>query len=297
MGQETAVRTDTHKRNWGDPRLYQIASLSVLLAYGLVWLDFDLSLRQVLLTIASALVTQYAASRWGGLAAFDPKSALISSLSLCLLLRTDYPAVPALAAVLAIASKFVLRWRDKHLFNPTNLALASMLASGLGWISPAQWGQAVWLGFLIANLGSLVVTRAARADVTLSFLGFYVGGLVGRALWLGDPLAIPLHQIETGSLLLFAFFMISDPKTTPDARKGRVAYALCVALMALYVQYGLFRPHGPLWALITCAPLVPLIDCVWPGPRYRWTASPPHQSPAVNPVLVPLSIHPQRRFS
>lgn len=297
MGQEPSDATNTHTWSWDDPRLYQIASLSVLLVYGLVWLDFDLSLRQALLTITSALVTQYAASRWAGLAAFDPKTPLISSLSLCLLLRTDHPAVPPLAAFIAIASKFVLRWRGKHIFNPTGLALALTLASGLGWMSSGQWGQVAWFGLLIACLGSLVVTRAARADVTLAFLGLYVGLLVARALWLGDPLTIPMYQLESGALLIFAFFMISDPKTTPDARKGRIAYALCVALMALYVQYGLFRPHGPLWALLACAPLVPLIDCLWPGSRYRWTAPPPDRSPAVPPVRVPLSIHPQRRFT
>ncbi len=297
MRRDTAVCTDTPSWGWGDPRLYQIVSLSVLLAYGLIWLDFGVSMRQILVTIASALVTQYAATRWAGPAAWDPKSPLISSLSLCLLLRTDHPAVPALAAGIAIASKYLLRWRGKHVFNPTNLALALALASGLGWISSGQWGQVAWFGFLIACLGSLVVTRAARVDVTLAFLGFYIGLLVARALWLGDPLAIPLHQLTNGALLIFAFFMIPDPKTTPDVRKGRVVYALGVALMALYIQYGLFHPHGPLWALLACGPLVPLIDYWWPGPRYHWTAPPPIQSPDVKPVPVPLSIHPQRRFS
>lgn len=296
MGQDTAVHKRAQTRSWDDPRLYQIASLATLLAYGLIWCDVGLTTQQIGLTLASALLTQYAATRWAGLAAFDAKSPLISSLSLCLLLRTDHPAVPALAAVIAIASKFVLRWRGKHIFNPTNLALALSLAAGLGWMSPGQWGQVAWFGFLFACLGSLVVTRAARADVTLAFLGCYIGLLVARALWLGDPLTIPLHQLESGALLIFAFFMLSDPKTTPDAREGRIAYAFGVALMALYIQYGLFRPHGPLWALLACAPLVPLFDFWWPGARYRWAAPPRNPTPAVRPVLLPFSIHPQRRF-
>ena len=87
-------------------------------------------------------------------------------------------------------------------------------------------GRSPGSAFLIACLGSLVVTRAARADVTLAFLAFYVGLLFTRALWLGDPLTIPLHQIESGALLIFSFFMISDPKTTPDSRTGRIVYAL-----------------------------------------------------------------------
>ena len=256
-----------------DPRVYQIASLSTLLLYGLCWLHFDLSIWQIAVTIGTALFTQYVGTTLAGLPSFDPKSALISSLSLCLLLRTDDLAIAALAAVIAIGSKFVLRWKDKHLFNPTNLALTVMLAGGFGWLSPGQWGQAAWFAFLLACLGSLVVTRAARADVTLAFLAFYVGLLFARALRLGDPLAIPLHQLESGALLIFAFFMISDPKTTPDSRIGRILYALLVSLAALYVQFGLFKPNGPLWGLIACAPLVPVIDTLLPGSRYRWGRS------------------------
>ena len=284
-----------------DPRLYQIASLSTLLIYGLVWLHFDVSVLQIALTLGTALLTQYAGTRLFKLPSFDPRSLLISALSLCLLLRTNYLEVAALAAFIAIGSKFVIRWKDKHLFNPTNLALVVMLGSGLGWISPGQWGQVAWFGFLIACLGSLVVTRAARADVTLAFLAFYVGLLIARALWLGDPLTIPLHQIESGALLIFSFFMISDPKTTPDSRMGRVAFALCVALAALYVQFGLFKPNGPLWGLIACAPLVPLLDYLLPGSRYDWSKPSTGRSPApvINPVFVPLSLspHQQRRLS
>ena len=282
-----------------DPRLYQIASLSTLLLYGLIWLHFDVSVLKIALTLGTALLTQYAGTRLFILPSFDPRSPLISALSLCLLLRTDHLAVAALAAFIAIGSKFIIRWKGKHLFNPTSFALVVVLASGLGWISPGQWGQVAWFGFLIACLGSLVVTRAARTDVTLAFLGFYVGLLITRALWLTDPLTIPLHQIESGALLIFAFFMISDPKTTPDSRSGRIVYALIIALAALYVQFGFFRQNGPLWGLIACAPLVPLIDYLVPGTRYDWSRPSSDQVPAAvfNPVLVPISIHQPRRCS
>ncbi|MDZ4733175.1 MAG: RnfABCDGE type electron transport complex subunit D [Nitrospirota bacterium] len=287
-----------------DPRLYQIASLSTLLLYGLVWLHFDVSVLQIIITLGTALLTQYAGTRLCNLPSFDPRSPLISALSLCLLLRTDNLPVAALAAFIAIASKFVIRWNDKHLFNPTSLALVVMLACGFGWISPGQWGQIAWFGFLIACLGSLVVTRAARADVTLAFLAFYISLLITRALWLGDPLTIPLHQIESGALLIFSFFMISDPKTIPDSRTGRIIFALVVALAALYVQFGFFRPNGPLWGLIACATLVPLLDRLLPGSRYDWSKPSTGQSSATrdNPVRAPLSVgslslHQQRRFS
>ncbi|HXV67565.1 MAG TPA: RnfABCDGE type electron transport complex subunit D [Nitrospira sp.] len=282
-----------------DPRLYQIASLSTLFLYGLLWLHFDVSAWQVSLTVGTALLTQYAGTRFYQLSSFDPKSPLISALSLCLLLRTNDLAVAALASFIAIGSKFVIRWKDKHLFNPTNLALVVILATGLGWISPGQWGQVAWFGFLIACLGSLVVTRAARADVTLAFLVLYVGLLITRALWLGDPLTIPLHQIESGALLIFAFFMISDPKTTPDSRIGRIIFALMVSLTALYVQFWRFKPNGPLWGLIFCSPLIPLLDYLFPAARYTW-AQPSSRELSLafsHPVPIPLSISQPRRTS
>jgi Na+-transporting NADH:ubiquinone oxidoreductase subunit NqrB len=295
MGQDSGQSQPNTPVNWRDPRFYQIASLSTLLLYGLVWLHFDVSALQIAITLGTALLIQYACTRFYHLPSFDPRSPLISALSLCLLLRTDHLAIAALAAGIAIASKFVIRWKDKHLFNPTNLALVVVLGSGLGWISPGQWGQVAWFGFLIACLGSLVVTRAARADVTLGFLGFYVGLLFARAFWLGDPLTIPLHQIESGALLIFAFFMISDPKTTPDSRAGRIVFALIVAFAAIYVQFGLFRPNGPLWGLIVCSPLVPFLDALLPGVRYNWSR--PTRGQSSVPVPLTLSLQPQRRFS
>lgn len=293
MGQDKGTDQPHKPTFWRDPRLYQIISLSTLLLYGLFWLHFDVSIWQIGITLGVAQLTQYAGTRYLNLPFFDPKSALISSLSLCLLLRSNELAVAAPAAFIAIASKFVIRWKDKHVFNPTNLALVVVLVTGLGWISPGQWGQLAWFGFLIACLGSLVVTRAARADVTMAFLGFYVGLLVARAPWLGDSLTIPLHQIESGALLIFSFFMISDPKTTPDSRTGRIVYALLIALTALYVQFGFFKPNGPLWGLIVCSPFVPVLDRLFPGARYDWS----EPTTGHTPVPLPLSLQPQRRFS
>src|SRR2546426_235169 len=82
---------------------------------------------------------------------------------------------------------------------------------------------------ILASAGGLVVNRAARADVTWAFLAAHTAFLLGRTLWLGDPLAIPLHRLANGALVLFAFFMISDPRTTPDSRPGRILFAILVA--------------------------------------------------------------------
>ncbi|MDH4065878.1 MAG: DUF2330 domain-containing protein, partial [Acidobacteriota bacterium] len=255
-----------------DPRHGQLATLALLLAYGLGVLDFDLTLIQLAVTVGTALAMQGLADRWTARpAASGAKSALISSLSLCLLLRTDAPALAALAAAVAVGSKFLIRVRGKHVFNPTSLALVVMLlTTEAAWVSPGQWGTHAIFAFGLASAGLAVAHRATRSDVTAAFIGGYAALVVARSLWLGEPLAIPLHRLESGAFLLFAFFMISDPKTTPDSRAGRVLFALAVAAGAAWVHFGLFRTNGFLWALVLASPLVPVIDLVLPAARYHW---------------------------
>lgn len=256
-----------------DPRLYQIGVLSALLTYGALWLDFGVSPARIGLTLGVCLATQYACSRLWALPRFDPLSALISGLSLCLLLRTDRPELVVVAAVVTIASKFLCRVEGRHLFNPTNLGLVVMLcASGQVWVSPGQWGSVAFAAGLLAGLGGLVVHRAERGDVTYAFLAAYGLLVVGRALWLGDPLTIPLLHLQSGALLLFAFLMISDPKTTPDSRAGRICFAVLVASGGAFVEFGFHRPNGLLWSLAAVAPLTVVINRFLPGPRFDWSS-------------------------
>jgi len=253
-----------------DPRLYQIGALTLLLLYGIFALNFDVTLFRAALLVAVAIATQAIGSRIKHIA-FDPRSAAISGLSLSLLLRSDSIALLIAAAVIAVGSKFVIRVNGKHIFNPTNGAIvAMMLMTDRVWVSPGQWGNVAFFGFLITCIGGLVVNRAARSDVTYAFIIFWSALVIGRSLWVGEPLTIPIHRLESGALLLFTFFMISDPKTTPDSRAGRILFAALVAFGGWYINYRLFRTNGILWSLAGAAVLVPIIDAVLPAARYSW---------------------------
>ena len=72
--------------------------------------------------------------------------------------------------------------------------------------------------------------------------------------------------------------MISDPKTTPDSRAGRIVFALVVALGAGFVHFVLFQPNGLLWSLVLSAPITPVLNRLLPGTRYQW------QTPSVTPA-------------
>ena len=264
-----------------DPRLYQIGVLAVLLLYGVGQLDFDVSPARIGLTMCACLAAQYLCTRVWALPRFDPLSAGISGLSLCLLLRTDRPELVLVAALVTIASKFVCRVDGRHLFNPTNFGLVVMLAAtGDVWVSPGQWGSLAFAACLLAGQGGLVVHRAERADVTYAFLAAYGLLVVGRAVWLGDPLSIPWLHLQSGGLLLFAFLMISDPKTTPDSRAGRICFAALVASGGALVEFGLHRPNGLLWSLAAAAPLTVVINQLLPGPRFGWSSRAARDEPS-----------------
>lgn len=254
-----------------DPRYYQITVLGLLLSYGIFALDFGIRWQNAIVIFATAQIVQFLGTRLAGLARFDPLSAVITSLSLTLLLRTDLQALAAVAATIAIGSKFLLRYNNKHIFNPANFALVTlMLVSDHAWVSSGQWGNATFVAFALACLGSIVLTRAKRAETTIAFIIAYGVLVFGRALYLDDPLSIPMHQVQNGALLIFSFFMISDPRTTPNTPIGRVLFACIVAAIAFTIQFIYYQPNGPILALIMACPAVPLIDALLRGKNYRW---------------------------
>jgi Na+-transporting NADH:ubiquinone oxidoreductase subunit NqrB len=260
-------------RKWSsDARHFQIVALSLLLIINFVWFDFGAKPLYCALAIASALATQAVCARWFGLPQIDLRSPLITGLSLSLLLRADAPWLPALAGVIAIVSKFALRIDGKHVWNPAGFAIVVLLLTSNGvWISPGQWGASVWFASLLAFFAILVLQAARRSDIALYFLGCHFALLLGRAYWLGDPMAIPLHQLQSGSLLIFAFFMISDPRTTPDSRLGRFLLALAVALLAHYLAFFMQIRPALYEALIVLSPVGLLLNRIIPAKPFEWT--------------------------
>jgi hypothetical protein len=119
-------------------------------------------------------------------------------------------------------------------------------------------------------LGCAVTFRARRADISLAFLAFYLGGVALRVMLLGQRWAVWTHQLTNGALLLFAFFMISDPKTIPNHPRGRILFAALVAALAYVWQYELRLTNGLLWALFLLSPTVPMWDRLWRAPSFDW---------------------------
>jgi enediyne biosynthesis protein E5 len=255
-----------------DARHFQIVALGALLAVNFAWLDFGASPVASVLALVSSVATQAVCARLKGLPSIDLRSPLITGLSLSLLLRADELWLHAAAGSIAILSKFVLRIDGKHIWNPAGFAIVALLAlSGQVWISPGQWGTSIWFAALVCFLAILVLRAAHRADIALFFLGSHALLLLARAIWLGDPISIPLHQLQSGSLLIFAFFMISDPRTSPDSWLGRLLFALAVALFGHWLAFFMQLRPALYLALIALSPAILILDKVLPAARFAWT--------------------------
>ena len=294
-----------------DARDYQILFLVLFLGLGIVARDWTLRPASILVVLLSCLITQWLAVsvvNWrlqqhrdaetktetqeveedgdrtisvtdakpvkpAKLIAVLPslKSACITALGLCLLLRADSEVTMALAATLAILSKFLFRVNSKHFFNPANFGIiAVLLLTPDAWVSPGQWGVDWWYAMLFAGTGGLVLKRVGRWDTTAAFLGAYALLEAGRNYWLGWTWDVWLHHLMSGSLLLFALFMITDPRSIPNARTSRLIWAGCIALLTFILQHQLFLSTAVFWALFALSPLSILLDALWSAPRFVW---------------------------
>ena len=258
-----------------DARFYQLLFQASLLTLGVLLRDFSVQPLQMVLCIAAAMATQALWLRRLNIPGVGYLSPVITGFGLSLLLRADTLWLHPLVACLAVSSKFLLRIKGKHVFNPANFGVGfALLVLPGSWVSPGQWGNDLALAVWLVALGALVSQRARRDDAAWLFLITFLGLAALRVLLLGYSwergLEIFGHQALNGALLLFAFFMISDPMTLPDHPVARRLHVVLIALGAAGWQFLHYQPNGPLWALLVCAPLVPLWDHFWPGQRYRW---------------------------
>jgi Na+-transporting NADH:ubiquinone oxidoreductase subunit NqrB len=256
-----------------DPRYFQILYLGSFLFYGISYLGWDLELYNYLSIVIVALATQFAFTYNTSKKFKSLKSALITALGLCLLLKVQSPYIGALAAFIAIASKFLIRHKNKHIFNPANIGIvASIVLTGEAWVSPGQWGSSAIMWFFIGSAGLMMILKVGRLDTTISFLlTFGILLFARQVLYLGWENAVWLHKMSNGTLLLFAFFMITDPMTTPNHKTARIIWAILIGVTLFIVSNFYYIQTAAIWILFLISPLTLLFDRTFSGVKYEWT--------------------------
>jgi len=268
-----------------DPRYFQVIFQVIFLGYGIFFLEWNTDWLHYAMSIGGCLLFNYFFESikqrrllplrgklgWG-LWGF---SVLISAMSLCLLLKSNYWYISLLAAFLTVASKYVFRFNHKHVFNPSAFGIiATIFITHDAWLSPGQWGSNAVIFFAVTILGIIVVTRVQKLDVSLAFLLTFIFLLYWRQVYvLGWPMDYFIHSVSTGSLLLFTFFMISDPRTSPNHPFARIIWAILIAFVSFYLAAFKWKYNTPIWVLVAGAPLVPLLDKIFKAENFQWKNS------------------------
>ena len=266
-----------------DARYFQIIFQFIFLMYGIFSLDWNadwpLYFTYLCVSLGTQLIAEIILSQVKNkyyLLASKLKngipSAIISSMGLCLLLKTTDLSVAALAAIISIASKYIICINGKHIFNPSALGIvAAVTLTGNAWISPGQWGSGAVILFAVLCLGFIITTKVQKLDTSVTFLGTFGGLLfIRQVMYLGWPVDYFVQSISTGSLLLFSFFMITDPKTTPNHATARIIWAMLVAAISFYVTTFKFINTAPVWVLVCSQPLVPVLDKFFKAHPFSW---------------------------
>ncbi len=266
-----------------DARYFQILFQAVFLSYGVYFLHWKaewwLYCTYFAVSIATQLVFEYVLGKkefsYKKRIRFSLPSVIISSFGLSLLLKTNHTEIAALAAFISIASKFIIKIKGKHIFNPSALGIvASIFITDKAWFSPGQWGSSTVILFGICCLGFIVVTRVQKLDTSLAFLTTFAALLFFRQIiYLGWPLDFFVQTVSTGSLLLFSFFMITDPKTIPNNKWARIVWCMAIAAVAFYLTTFKFMNGAPIFVLVLAQPLVPVLDWLFKAKRFEWTTS------------------------
>jgi Na+-transporting NADH:ubiquinone oxidoreductase subunit NqrB len=262
---------------FSDPRDYQIVFLGTFLGLGIIARDWSIKPELIFSLIASCCLTQLILTSWSK-PTENPfpalKSALITSLGLSLLLRADRVSTMVLAGTLAIASKFIFTIDKKHWFNPANFGIiTALILTPDAWVSPGQWGDDWWYLLLFIGLGGIVLNRVGRWDTSVAFFGSYALLEVARNFWLGWTWDVCLHKLMSGSLLLFALFMITDPRSIPNARSTRIIWAIAIAGLTFVLRNYFYINEAVFIALFTISPLTILFDKLRSAPQFNWQSS------------------------
>jgi enediyne biosynthesis protein E5 len=221
------------------------------------------SYERTALAIVAALVAELVLGRiffgkWINLA-----SAYISGISVGILLRSPALWPFALCSVLSIMSKYVLRVKGRHLWNPSNFGICVLLFLAPETVAALtiQWGNFLWPLVVIWILGSVIIWRAKRIHITVTYVLSFLAFAFVRSWITGDPWRSEISPITGPMYQLFVFFMITDPKTTVRSKKWQCVVVFLVAFVEMLLRLN-YVVYAPLYALFIVGPAAMLIE-IW----------------------------------
>jgi enediyne biosynthesis protein E5 len=225
------------------------------------------------LALGTCLATEVALSLFARGRVVNVLSAYISGISLTLLTKPQGGALwPfALGAFLAIASKYVLQYRNTHIWNPTNFAICALLLAAPDRVSVLshQWGNDLATNAVIWCFGLVIASRVKVVHITLTYVASFLLLGAARAALLGQPLIPEIAPVTGPMYQLFIFFMITDPRTVVSNRRWQMGVAVTIAIAETLIRFAsdaqvplptAFGAAPALLALAIVGPIAKIID-------------------------------------
>lgn len=265
-GNQTIAKLDLHERKKFrfDNRYIAPLFITFILLVGHLSYGFLESYTKTALAIVAAIITEIILGRiffgkWLNLA-----SAYITGISVGILVRSPAYWPFALGSVISIMSKYVLRIKGRHIWNPSNFGIAVLLflAPETMAILSIQWGNNLLPIVVIWTLGSIIIWRARRFHISATYVVSFLLFAFIRSWITGHPWQAEIAPITGPMYQLFVFFMVTDPKTTVHSRIGQCVVVFFVAVVEFLLRLNQVV-YAPIYALFLVGPAANLIEIWW----------------------------------
>jgi len=259
-----------------DPRVYMVGVLILFLTLTQLFLGFSQTREQIVASFLTCVLLDFILIYVTTKELVVPMSGIVSGMSLSLLLDSGTRVLPfILCGALSICSKYIVKYKGKHFFNPTNFGVAIILLLGVGSITPGyQWGGGTTALWIALSMGGMTMFRVKRFVLIFSFLFFFLCSAFTLKLFFHESYSLAFGLITGAPFQLFTFFMLPDPRTTPSSARGQIGFAAAVVFTDFVLR--VFRADVSLFLALFFVDVLVLVAALvsgsygvsqWPGQK------------------------------
>lgn len=244
------------------------AFITLILLIGQIFFGILDNYLNVVVAICTSVISEAILARYVLGVRKNLASAYITGISVGILIRSNMIWPYVVTALISILSKYVLRYKGRHLWNPSNFGVSWMLFMATAYVAglSIQWGSYILPMSVIWLLGLGIVYRAKKLHITLTYVVSFTALAFVRSLITGDAFLAELSPLTGPMYQLFIFFMVTDPGTTVSTKRGQILIVFLVALVEFFLRLDGFI-YAPFYALCLVGPAARFIDLKKNAPK------------------------------